>query len=173
MQCCGETDKRLPCTNKAKHNYNGKALCTIHLRKEKMNEDCAICYEPLASHNRVMLGCGHVLHASCCRKWAAMQCAICRTPYNDSDISRILTMELEATLRRIRDGSHAVKHGALQILDALASTELSDSAVLAVDGLSRVLALSAAERGHALGLLSRLVQHAAAMGTCRGFLAEI
>ena len=61
---------RAPCKLKATHHYDGKNMCSVHLKSYKANEDCPICYAEMNSGSRIdACGNGHYYHVNCLFKW--------------------------------------------------------------------------------------------------------
>jgi hypothetical protein len=60
--CEEKTKAGHKCLFKAKHNYDNKLLCTIHLNSIKSNEDCPICFEPMKDKKVDACGKKHYYH---------------------------------------------------------------------------------------------------------------
>ncbi len=67
MQCKSTGN---PCKKVARHEYDGKHVCTTHLKSIKANDDCPICLQPMFSSTRSN-ACenGHYYHTQCLYKW--------------------------------------------------------------------------------------------------------
>ena len=77
--CEEKTKAGHKCLFKAKHNYDNKLLCTIHLNSIKSNEDCPICFEPMKDKKVDACGKKHYYHINClakCTKYG--ECPTCK-----------------------------------------------------------------------------------------------
>ena len=88
--CAFVTAKGKTCPYSAKHSYNGKHLCSIHLNTTKANEDCCICFSPMDDiMKRVKLSCGHYFHTACLGQCEKIECPLCRTGLNTYERCKI------------------------------------------------------------------------------------
>lgn len=74
------------------------ATVTVDDSSAALEPECAICLQPLESHEIDVLKCGHVFHGQCLRSWidtkisqseANWPCPKCRATYNCHFITRI------------------------------------------------------------------------------------
>lgn len=77
-KCCKMTSRGKACPFLSKHEYDGEKLCGMHLKAVKATEDCSICLDPMSSHGRIKLTCGHYFHKECLSKCKLSKCPQCR-----------------------------------------------------------------------------------------------
>lgn len=68
----------LPCRYPAKREH----LCGIHFRSSRTTAECSICMCGVSRRKCRMLGCKHMFHKRCIRKWfgkGSLTCPMCRT----------------------------------------------------------------------------------------------
>jgi hypothetical protein len=92
IKCNHPTPAGFTCSNYAKHNYNGKYYCNVHLNTVKAEEECCICLCPKDNPGqRIKLGCGHFHHTACLGKMMDPNCPICRTNLTPGECSKVFT----------------------------------------------------------------------------------
>lgn len=77
-KCCKMTSRGKACPFMSKHEYDGEQLCGMHLKAVKATEDCSICLDPMSSHGRIKLTCGHYFHKECLSQCKVSKCPQCR-----------------------------------------------------------------------------------------------
>lgn len=75
---CRTTNK--VCENRSKGTYEDKHYCNVHLKSIKAKEECVICFEKMTPSTSMTLGCNHVFHKVCMKRWGEQsdQCPLCR-----------------------------------------------------------------------------------------------
>lgn len=70
------------CSNKGRHDYEGRKVCKRHLEFLKAREECAICLTAMNGEAegdvRMRLACGHYFHKRCLSGMVKAECPLCR-----------------------------------------------------------------------------------------------